>query len=178
MSKILLILGLLAFLHPAQADSGVMSSNYRVAIPQEASQLVFEVTQEMRDRVRLRRASLSCEGDCDGFVPYSEETLDNILSVQFESDGRGLMFVTWVTGSAYRMQAFSVSRQGLVIRLEVGSRALPAVLNISGEVVLILLAPEDEKGESCLKGMQWNGSDFIPKSIAELGISMNYRDCL
>lgn len=177
MRKILLLLGFLAFLPCVEADSGRSGLIYRVLLPLEEVELTFDVVQNSRDGVGFREASLSCVGTCDGFIPYAEETLDNILSVEFDSDERNLMFVTWVTGSAYRVQAFSVSGRGFEARLDTGSRAPPAVLSFSGQTILILLDSQGKSGDFCLRQMEWNGSAFIARTPAEATASKDYRVC-
>lgn len=177
MIKIVLFLGLLALLPPVEAAPGKNALIYRVLIPLESVELVFDVVQDVRDGVGFRKTRLSCVGNCDSFTPISEETLDHILSVQFDSDDRNLMFVTWVTGSAYRIQAFSVSSRGFEAQLDLGSKALPAVSNFSGQLVLTVLEPEGKSGDSCLRAMQWNGSAFVLQDSAGLCAPIRYQAC-
>lgn len=145
---------------------------YRVTIPLTDSELLFDVAQSQRDGVTFRSISVRCTGRCDDFVAYDGETLDHVLSVQFESDNRELMLVTWVTGSAYRAQVFSVSSRGLKGELELGSRAPPLIVKLAGEVLVLTF---DLPQAGCLRAMKWNGGSFTQAEFAPFG---PYRTCL
>lgn len=160
MTKLGLVLALLVLAFEVQAGSLEDGLVHRVVIPAEDVEMVFDVIQKSRDGVRYRESRLSCLGSCDDFEPYSEETLDNILSVQFDSDNRSLVFVTWVTGSAYRVQAFSVSGRGFKRQIEIGSRAAPVVANLSGKVSLVFVESEARDNEPCLRQIVWSGTAF------------------
>ncbi len=139
---------------------------FRATIPLADLVLLLAVAQSERDGVKFRSVSVRCKGRCDGFVAYASETLDHILSVQFESDNRELMLVTWVSGSAYRAQVFSVSSQGLKQQLQVGSRAPPLIVNMAGEVFVLSF---DVPKVGCLRAMKWNGTSFSEAEFAPLG---------
>jgi hypothetical protein len=144
---------------------------HRFTIPLTDSELLFDVAQSQRDGVNFRSVSVRCTGRCDDFVAYAGETLDHLLSVQFESDNRELMLVTWVTGSAYRAQVFSVSGRGLKQELEIGSRAPPLMVNLAGEVLVLSF---DVPQAGCLRAMKWNGKGFAEAEFAAFG---PYRAC-
>jgi hypothetical protein len=119
------------------------------------------VTDVTKNGATERALNIVCQKGCSGDVKLFERIEDFPLGLFRMSDESDLLLTTWVSGSAYKLRGYNLTKSRIYKVIEVGSVSQPTISSNKGHLS-ITVSPMHASGRTKIiqKTYLWDGKSF------------------